>query len=423
VDASLAAIEAHQARTNAFTRVHAERAREEARGIDRERSEGVDRGPLHGIPMSVKDLMDEAGVVTTAGSTVLDDRLPAEDATVVRRLREAGAIIIGRTNLHQFAFGTTSDDSSFGPVRHPSDSGRSAGGSSGGSAAAVATGMGFASLGTDTGGSVRIPSAACGLVGLKPGAGEVPNDGVIPLSVTLDHVGPLARSVQDAAWICDVLAGRTPDGVVPRRVETLRLVRLTGYFEHPIDPGVRRAYEAALDRLAAGGGRLSERVLPGTADIAPVYGHIALPEAAVWHAPYLDTRADRYSPTVRDRIRQGREVTAVQYLEALASAASLRNAVDSLLEDADALMTPTLPIVAPPLGAVDVIVDPASGASLPARAAMLKHTQPFNLSGHPAITLPIPADGLPVGLQLVGRRGGTAGLLAIAAACEDLLRA
>jgi aspartyl-tRNA(Asn)/glutamyl-tRNA(Gln) amidotransferase subunit A len=423
VDASLAAIAAHQARTNAFTTVHADRARDEARRADRELTDGVDRGPLHGIPVSIKDLIDEAGVVTTAGSTVLDDRVPGEDATVVRRLREAGAIIIGRTNLQQFAFGTTSDDSSFGPVRHPEDPERSSGGSSGGAAAAVVTGMGLAALGTDTGGSVRIPAAACGLVGLKPGAGEVPNDGVIPLSVTLDHVGPLVRSVQDAGWVCDVLAGRTPDRMVPRPVDTLRFMRLTGYFEHPLDPGVRGAYEAALERLTSAGASLAPRELPATSGIAPGYDHIALPEAVVWHAPYLEARADRYSPTIRERILQGRAVSAVQYLEALAAAAALRHEVDALLEDADALLTPTLPIVAPPLGAIDVVVDPTIGTAMPARGVMLKHTQPFNLTGHPAITIPVPSGGLPVGLQLVGRRGGTAGLLAIAAACEGVLRA
>src|SRR5579871_4437679 len=206
VEESLAAIERHNPHTNAFTCIHAAGARAAARAVDDERTRGVDRGPLHGIPISLKDLIDEAGAVTTAGSRVLNETPAASDAPAVARLRAAGAIFLGRTNLHEFALGTTSEDSAFGPVRHPSDAGRSAGGSSGGSAAAVATGMGLGSIGTDTGGSVRIPAAVCGIVGLKPTAGEIPIDGVVPLSLTFDHVGPLARTVQDAAWLYQAMA-------------------------------------------------------------------------------------------------------------------------------------------------------------------------------------------------------------------------
>ena len=194
VESALGAISAHNPSTNAFISVRAEEARLDAKAADRERAAGVDRGPLHGIPISIKDLIDEAGRVTTAASKVLADRVPAIDAPVVARLRHAGAIVIGRTNLHEFSLGTTSEESAFGPVRNPADLTRSAGGSSGGSAVAVACGMGLASIGTDTGGSIRIPAAACGIVGLKPGYNEVPTAGVIPLSPSLDHVGPLTTS-------------------------------------------------------------------------------------------------------------------------------------------------------------------------------------------------------------------------------------
>src|SRR6185369_16107375 len=205
VEASLAAIDRYQATTNAFTRVDIDGARASARAMDQERGQGMHRGPLHGIPISLKDLIDEAGVVTTAGSKVLRARVAPADASLVTRLRQAGAVVIGRTNLHEFALGTTSEDSAFGAVRNPLDESRSAGGSSGGSAAAVATGMGLASIGTDTGGSIRIPAAACGIVGLKPSFGEVPTDGVIPLSPSFDHAGPLTRTVQDAAWVWQIL--------------------------------------------------------------------------------------------------------------------------------------------------------------------------------------------------------------------------
>src|SRR5215217_7808867 len=208
VEASLAAIAEHNTRTNAFILVDADGARAAAKAVEEERRRGVDRGPLHGMPVSIKDLIDVAGQPTTAASRVRAGHVAAGDATVVRRLREAGAVLIGKTNLHEFALGTTSEESAFGAVRNPRDASRSAGGSSGGSAAAVALGMGLASVGSDTGGSIRIPAAACGVVGLKPSLGEVPTEGVVPLCMTFDHVGPITRSVKDAAVIWAVLSGR-----------------------------------------------------------------------------------------------------------------------------------------------------------------------------------------------------------------------
>jgi aspartyl-tRNA(Asn)/glutamyl-tRNA(Gln) amidotransferase subunit A len=420
IQQALAAIDADNVRVNAFVTVARDRAMAAARRADEERARGIDRGPLHGIPISIKDLIDEQGIVTTAGSTVLDDRLPVKDAEVVARLREAGAVIIGRTNLHQFAVGTTSEESHFGPVRNPHDTARSAGGSSGGAAAAVIAGMGLAAIGTDTGGSIRIPAAACGLVGLKATTGEIPNDGVIPMSVSLDHVGPLARSVQDAGWLCDVLAGRAPGNVVAAPAIGLRLTRLVGYFD-ALDPYVRASFEAALDRLRSLGVQTRTGTFPSSETISPTYINLALPETASWHAPYLDSRADRYVPAIHARISYGRTVSAVDYLAAKASAARLSGLVDEMLDGADALVLPTLPIPAPLLGQHDVVLDPSGGPAIPVRAAMLRHTQLFNLTTHPAITIPAPVSGLPVGLQLVGRRHDTARLLEIAAACEAAL--
>jgi aspartyl-tRNA(Asn)/glutamyl-tRNA(Gln) amidotransferase subunit A len=414
VERSLAAIANDHERTNAFITVDAEGAREAARIADRERARWIDRGPLHGIPISLKDLIDVAGVVTTAGSRVLDDRVAAGDAAVVTRLREAGAIVIGRTNLHEFALGTTSEDSAYGAVRHPVDGRHIAGGSSGGSAAAVASGMGLGSIGTDTGGSVRIPAAACGVVGLKPSAGDVPIDGVIPLSRSLDHVGPLARSVQDVAWLFAGLAGRPPLSLDRPPIAGLRLRRLTGYFTHPIDPIVDASIQTALDRLTACGA-IVDAVEIAAAGIAETYTRIVLAEGAHWHARYLDARADRYSPTVRARLLDGRDILAIDFLAAQDRRMSLRRAVDAALDGARALVLPTLPIVAPLAGSRTIEV---GGESLDVRAAMLKHTQLFNLTGHPAISIPVAAPALPVGLQIVGRLGQTEDLLAVAAACE-----
>ncbi len=407
--------------TNAFTAVHDATAREAAARLDAELAGGHDRGPLHGIPISLKDLVDEAGIANTAGSKALEGRIPATDAPLVTRLREAGAVIIGRTNLHEFALGTTSDDSAFGPVHNPHDLTRSPGGSSGGSGAAVATGMSIASIGTDTGGSIRIPAAACGVVGLKPSSGDVPIDGIVPLSFTLDHAGPLALSVQDAAWVWQVLSGRHTSSVVPRPLAHVHLTRLTGYFDAPLEAAVRDAFNMALGHLRDTGVVVTDAEVDNTDRIGATYVDIVLSEAALWHAPILDSRKDHYRPTVHARISHGRTITAVDYLRGLNACADFSHQISTLLDSCDALVLPTLPITAPVTGESDVVVDPASGVALPVRAVMLKHTQLFNLTGNPAISLPLRAAGLPVGLQLVGRIGRTAELLDIAAACERAL--
>jgi aspartyl-tRNA(Asn)/glutamyl-tRNA(Gln) amidotransferase subunit A len=420
VEASLRAIEQHNALTNAFIRVDTDAARTAARAADKERASGIDRGPLHGMPISLKDLIDVAGQPTTAASAVLKDHVAREDAPITARLRRAGAVLIGKTNLHEFALGTTSEESAFGAVRHPQDAARSPGGSSGGSAVAVATGMGLASIGTDTGGSIRIPAAACGVVGLKPTFGEVPTDGVVPLSWSLDHAGPLARSVQDAAWLWAALTERPASTVVPRPAGSLRLAQLTGYFA-VLSADVRAPFEAALDQLRARGTSVIDQTLVHAETIASAYVNIVLPEAAVCHARYLDARAGDYTPLVRGRIETGRTISAVDYLTAKRTCGELRHEVDTILSGCDALVLPTLPIVAPLIGTTEVTMDSVSGNRVPVRSAMLRLTQLFDMTGHPAISLPLRTGGLPVGLQLVGQRDETAKLLEIAAAVEQVL--
>lgn len=413
LEASLAALAENRSRTNAFIYAEPVAARAAARAVDEERRRGVDRGPLHGMPISVKDLIDIAGQLTTAASNVRKGHLAVRDATVIQRLREAGAVILGKTNLHEFALGTTSEESAFGPVHNPHDPTRSAGGSSGGSAAAVATGMGQASIGTDTGGSIRIPAAACGVVGLKPSLGEVPTDGVVPLCPTFDHVGPITRSVEDAAALWSVLAARPLPRLGALARSPIMLGALAGYFTALLDGDVRRAFDSSLARLRASGIAIESRAVQGSERIVDTYVNISLPEAAQYHAPTLDTCASDYQPAVRERLLKGRTISAVDYLAARDSRDVLRRAVDAALERCDALVLPTLPIVAPKLGATEVTMD--NGQTLPVRAAMLRLTQLFNITGHPAISLPIPTSGLPVGLQLVGRRDRTEELLAVAA--------
>ena len=419
LDAALAAIGEHQARTNAFILVDEAGARAGARAVDDERRRGVDRGPLHGMPISIKDLIDIAGQPTTAASRVRAGHVAATDAPVVQRLREAGAVLIGKTNLHEFALGTTSDESAFGAVHNPRDVSRSAGGSSGGSAAAVACGMGEASIGSDTGGSIRIPAAACGVVGLKASLGEVPTEGTVPLSSTFDHVGPITRSVEDAAALWAVLTGQRPKPVESPAPASVKLGLLGGYFTELLDRDVRAGFDDAIERLKRCGIAARDRAIAGTESITSTYVSISLAEAAHWHATLLQTREADYQPGVRARLAIGEKVRAVDYVEALEARERLRRAVDAALEECDALVLPTVAIVAPTLGAQDVVM--SGGQQMPVRSAMLRLTQLFNITGHPAISLPIPTNGMPVGLQLVGRRDETAALLAVARASERAL--
>jgi aspartyl-tRNA(Asn)/glutamyl-tRNA(Gln) amidotransferase subunit A len=422
-EACLERVAAENGRLNAFISVLADGARADACRADAEIAAGRHRGPLHGVPISLKDLIDLAGAPTTAASRVLEGHVAASDAAVTARLRDAGAVFLGKCNLHEFAFGTTSEDSAFGPVRNPSDPTRSAGGSSGGSAAAVVTGMGFASIGTDTGGSVRIPAAVCGCVGLKPTTGELPCDGIIPLSRTLDHVGPIARSVEDAWLLYHAMAGIATTPPLPAArvpAKGLRLGLLKPYFMDVLESEVEAAFGGALERLGAAGVPISERAVRHATDTAAIYLHLQLPEASTYHARMLEAHPDRYTTPVRQRLEMGRYVLAEDYVRARDGAEALRRDVEAALDGVDALVLPTVPITAQPIGSLSLTVN---GRTLPVRALMLRLTQLFNITGHPAISLPCrtSAGALPVGLQLVGRRGQTPRLLMLARTMEAIM--
>jgi aspartyl-tRNA(Asn)/glutamyl-tRNA(Gln) amidotransferase subunit A len=417
VRSCLDAIERHRD-GHAFITVMADSALRDAERASEDIARGAWRGPLHGIPISVKDLVDVAGTPTTSGSA-LPPLMPNEDAPIVQRLRAAGAIVIGKTNLHEFAFGTTSDETAFGAVQHPTDPSRSAGGSSGGAAAALALGLCVGAVGTDTGGSIRIPSTACGTVGLKPTLGELPTDGIVPLSATLDHVGPMTRSVADAAIMLDAMHGRPAQTLRP--AEGTCTFGIPGdYFCERLDPGVRDALERVRAALSAQGHRVIDVQIDHVRWTPDVYLHIVLPEASWYHAEGLARFADRYSPSVRLRLEMGGYVLAEDYVRAMRLRDVLRASVDSALRMCDALLLPGLPIPAPPIGAASVDVD---GVREPVRAAMLRLTQLFNITGHPAIALPAGtgADALPRGIQLVGKNGQTERLLAIAISVEEVL--
>ena len=411
VEQCLAAIAAHDSALNAYVTVLRDDARRQARTLDAELARGVDRGPLHGIPISLKDIIDLAGTPTTAASRLRAGHRAATDAPLVARLRAAGAVFIGKCNLHEFAFGTSGEESAYGPTRNPHAPAHMPGGSSSGSAVSVAAGMALASIGTDTGGSIRIPASACGVVGLKPSHGEVSTAGVVPLAPSLDHAGPIARSVEDAATLYRIMrAGRTDGAAAGPRGEPPvdsrpRLGIPRRYFLDLVEPAVRDAFDAAVQRLARAGCRIDDADLPHAADTAPVYLHTQLAEAAECHRADLDGRPEEYGRGVRLRLELGRYVLAEDYVRAQRGRRILTAEVDAALEPRAALLLPTLPVVPPRLGAESITVGDTTET---ARALTLRLTQLFDVTGHPAISIPCgTAGGLPAGAQLVGRRGGT----------------
>ena len=416
----LSRIEALNPKLNAFITITADEALAVARAADHEIAGGRYRGPLHGIPMSLKDLIDLKGVRTSAGSLVRSDHVATEDAVVTARLRKAGAVFVGKTNLHEFAFGTTTEDSGFGLAHNPVDATRSPGGSSGGSAIAVATGMSLGTVGTDTGGSIRIPAAACGIVGLKPGWGEISASGVVPLSRQLDHVGPLASCVADA-WIqYNVMLPadqQTPQMPAAAPLKGLRLGVPAGYLFDRLDAEVERAVTATIELLRAAGATVTTVAIPHATDMAAIYLHLVFGDAAEYHARTLATRPQDYTPNVRLRLEMARYVLAEDYVRALRGKAVIEQEVDRALDGVDALVLPALAIPAPPIGATTM---PVKGGPESVRALMLRCSQPFNLSGHPAISLPCGTthDGLPIGLQLAGHKGQTPALVRAALAVE-----
>ena len=406
---------------NAFVTVLDDEAVAQAREADREIAAGRYRGPLHGIPISLKDIIDLRNAPTTAASRVRDGHVARRDATVVGRLREAGAIFIGKTNLHEFALGTTNEDSAYGPVLHPFDSTRSPGGSSGGSAASVLAGMAYASLGTDTGGSIRIPSSACGLVGLKATIGELPTDGIVPLSETLDHVGPMCLSVEDTALLYGVLRGASnPEPLALRGVRGMRFGIPRAYFLDLLDAQVAARFDETCERLTTAGAILDDVVIRHTKEIGTIYVHIALPEAAAYHAATLDSRPHDYTENVRLRLEMGRYILAEDYVRAQRGRHTLTREVREALSGRDGLLLPSMPVPATRLGVPTVSI---GGTEETVRNITLRLTQLFNITGHPAISLPCGKtdEGLPVGLQIVGTRNRTPELLQVAAALERTL--
>jgi len=427
-------IEGLNPRINAYLTVSAEsafleaKAAESALCVKARKKSRRDLGPLHGIPLSLKDNLYTKDVRTTGGSQILRDFVPLHDAAVVASLKNAGAVLLGKTNLHEFAYGVTSNNPHFGPVRNPWDLERIPGGSSGGSAAALAAGFCYGSIGTDTGGSIRIPASLCGIAGLKPGIGRVSIDGAIPLSATLDFVGPMARNVGDTALLFEAICTRGKNERRPSasRVHSPRRRPRIGvpkhFFFDVVSAEVQQAFDAALVPLKKLGAKLKEVSLPYLQESEKAGNEIAWAEATLYHqeAGWYPARSAEYGEDVRARLEMGEKVTAVEYLKAL----ELREKFIAgfhlaLLENqVDVLVTPTTPIPAPRIAEEKVSI---GGKEHSTRALLLRLNRPANLGGIPAISIPcgLTVQGLPVGLQFMAGVTDEPLLIELAARFEE----
>ena len=406
---------------NAFITVTAESALEEARAAEKEITGGSVRGPLHGIPLALKDLIDTAGVRTTSGSAADAQRVPQHDARVVTLLRQAGAVLVGKTNLHEFAYGGSGLISHFGAVRNPRDPARVTGGSSSGSAAAVAAGMCLGAIGTDTAGSIRLPAAYCGIAGHKPSYGLVSARGVVPLSWSFDHVGPMARSTADTALLLRAIRGYDEQDLASREyppapfreIKAVRLGVAREYFFDDLDSAAVPVIENAIQVLAGLTTGIRDISLPIDTDRTV---HVA--EAFAYHQPLLEASSHLYHPETLRRIRNGAAVTASAYIAKLREQQALRRRVAALFADVDLVVTPTVPLLPPTFAELEAHPEQLR----PRELLMLRNTRPFNVLGTPAVSLPCgSANGLPVGLQLAGRPGEDELVLAVAASLEQAL--
>jgi aspartyl-tRNA(Asn)/glutamyl-tRNA(Gln) amidotransferase subunit A len=431
-EACLKRIDAYNPSLNAFITITRDQALAAAREMEAEQRKGRWRGPLHGIPVALKDNIDTAGVRTTAASGVFKDRVPGEDAEVVVRLKKAGAILLGKLNLHEFALGGTSAVTYYGPVRNPWALDRHPGGSSGGSGAAIAADLCIGTLGTDTGGSIRIPASCCGIVGLKPTYGRVSNRGVIPMAWTLDHVGPMCKTVEDAAIMLSVIAGyddldsstvnvAVADYVRAVRTSTSKLrlgVPRTGFFEN-LHPEIAKALEIALGVLGKLTAGVRDVEVPAAGSVADVWN----PEIYAYHTPWIAKSPELYQEATRGLIQRAADTRSAVYAQARHHVDVVRRDIRKVFAEVDLLITPTqrnpagLIVPAPPaLNAGRGAAPPAAGG-----AGALNNTAAFNIYGLPTISVPcgFTMAGLPIGLQISGAPFAESTVIALAHAYEQ----
>ena len=422
--ACLDRIERLNPKLNAFITVTGETALEEASRAEAEIGRGEWKGPLHGIPLAVKDLIETAGVKTTAASAVLKDNVPAADAEVIRRLKSAGAILLGKLNLHEFAYGGSGIIGHFGPARNPWNIAHVTGGSSSGSAAAVAACLCYGAIGTDTAGSIRLPAACCGITGLKPTYGLVSMRGVIPLSWSLDHVGPMARTAADAALMLQAIAAYDPQDIYcqkfppvyyPSAIEEKTTAMRLGVahdFWNDVDKEIKLGVDAAVTAMGKITAGLQQVELSTHADRTLVRC-----EPYAYHQKYLPQQEGSYNPETLKRIRTGADVTSVQYIQAYRDLLQQRRQILRLFEDVDLVLTPTTPMLTPSVAELQAAPDELRSKEL----VMLRNTRPFNVYGLPSISLTcgFSKSGLPIGLQISGAPGTEGAVLALAHAYQQ----
>ena len=432
VAAHLARIDALDTKARAFITVMRESALEAARAAEAAVVAGGPLGPLHGVPVGLKDLCNTADAPTTGGSRILAGVVPAADATVVTRLRRAGAIVLGKLNMHEFAYGPEGLNAHYGTAWNPWDARtqRIPGGSSSGSGVAVAAGLCPVALGSDTGGSIRIPAALCGITGIKPTYGRVSRLGVLPLSWSLDHVGPMARSAADCARVLRVMAGHDPrerttstlpvpdfTAALTGDITGLRVGLLRAQFLDSAGMVLRQGVEQAAKLLESLGARTEEVALPLAVHSGAASGAIIASEALAYHGTWMRERASDYQDDVRERLRVGAFVTGAQYVRAQRLRALIRDEIDAVLAGLDVLLAPSTPIVATALGQSEVTVE---REKFDVRSSLLRFTRHFNMSGHPACSVPcgFTAAGLPIGMQIIGRAFDEATVLRVADAYQ-----
>jgi aspartyl-tRNA(Asn)/glutamyl-tRNA(Gln) amidotransferase subunit A len=426
--AYLARVQTLDPKLNSYITVTAERALQEAKAAEEQIRGGTYLSPLHGIPLAHKDIVATKGIKTTCASKVLKDQVPDYDAAVIERLRAAGSVLLGKLNMNEFA--TITPSPHFGRVNNPWNLERNPGGSSSGSGVAVAAGLCAGSLGTDTGGSIRIPAAFCGIVGLKATHGRISLFGVTPLSWSLDHIGPMTRTVQDAALMLQALAGHDPRDLgsseasvsdyttkLTGALKGLRLGVPSRFFPEYTDPEVKRAFDAAVKVLAGLGVQLEEVTLPGLDDAWPIAQVIMNGEANVWHEPYLQKQAEDYAPQVRKFLERGKSTLATDYVKARRAQARLRQEMRAACAQIDALLTPGELIPPPAHDARSVMID---GRETSLMNALISATCLFNVTGQPALTIPcgFTTGGLPIALQIVGKHFDEATVLQVGHAYE-----
>jgi len=413
--AHLDRIEATEPVLNSFITVAADEALAAARQAEEEIQSGHYRGPLHGIPIALKDLFYVQGMRNTSGSKMFDTFVPESDGTIAARFKQAGAVILGKLNLSQFAFGPTGENADYGDMHNPWDPTRISGGSSGGSGTAAAAGQASITMGTDTGGSVRIPSALCGLVGMKATYGLLSRHGLVALSWTLDHPGPMTRTVEDCALALTAIAGHDPLDTTSANVEIpdyraalgedirgLRIGVPKEYYEAPLAPQVAVAVEKALEVLRELGAQVSEVSWPVYHTSHAIVTTLLYAEATAGHRRRVLARGQDYDPAVRMRLETGFFITAAEYIQALRARNVYVAQTQELFKNVDLLVGPMEPTVAFPIGQREVEIN---GKAVDAVPLLTQYTRPFNITGYPAVTVPcgFSEDGLPMGMQIAGR--------------------